>query len=92
MGDWSVETVEAVVAQNENIAGGKIDLSLTSHIKEELEVSIRFVHPSSQMTEHFFGLYLLEGTFPYWKPDSPQHQMPPNKMKNGVKPRNGENR
>ena len=92
MGDWSVETVEAVVAQNENIAGGKIDLSLTPHIKEELEVSIRFVHPSSQMKERFFGLYLLEGTFPYWKPDSPQHQMPPNKMKNGVKPRNGENR
>jgi hypothetical protein len=92
MGDWSVETVETVVAQNENISKGAMDLSLTPHIKEEIEFSIRFVHPNTKMKERFFGLYLLDGKFPYWKPPALQHQISPNKMKKGVSPKKGENR
>lgn len=64
LGDWSLETVQTVVSQNQNLSRQKPDLSLTYKVQAEMEASIRFVHPKMRDQDRFFGAYLLEGRFP----------------------------
>jgi len=74
LGDWSLETVQTVVSQNQNLSRHKPDLSLTYKIQAEMEASIRFVHPKMREQDRFFGTYLLEGRFPSEKLSRPQKE------------------